>query len=288
MPRLTRSDGDSYGRPSTIRPAMLGVMPGSVSIRFRDAELRSSTGGACEPRWKTPQAARKSATATAARGRDRFRIDARPYSDRRASAEESPEPAEEATAALLDGAPAVAHVAADRGPDAAVTVARLGRLGAAEERLVPPLGTRRGREESGRRVDVAPDDVVRSRERRLPPGRRRRADEIDPDRERAFRAGEAGRRTVVVADPDPGEHVRREPDEPGVAGVVGRAGLARRGAVEPEPARAARRARVDDALEEMGHQVGDARLEDARRLARGGVQHLAGRRRDGDDDRRRP
>ena len=62
-----------------------------------------------------------------------------------------------------------------------------------------------------------------------------------PDRQRRLRAAEAERLVVVEADPDDRQQLRREADEPGVAQVVGRAGLA--GGVEREALLPARRRR---------------------------------------------
>ena len=53
-----------------------------------------------------------------------------------------------------------------------------------------------------------------------------------PDRQRRLRAAQAERLVVVEADPDDRQQLRREADEPGVAQIVGRAGLA--GGVERE------------------------------------------------------
>ena len=74
-----------------------------------------------------------------------------------------------------------------------------------------------------------------------------------PDRQRRLRAAQADRLVVVEADPDDRQQLRREADEPGVAQVVGRAGLA--GGVEREPGRA--RAGAGAFVEHAAHHVGD-------------------------------
>src|SRR5205814_1252731 len=60
-----------------------------------------------------------------------------------------------------------------------------------------------------------------------PPGHERLLHELGPDGSGGVAAGLVGpeRALGVEADPDPGEQVRREADEPGVVGVVGGAGL---------------------------------------------------------------
>src|SRR5438128_4062473 len=153
------------------------------------------------------------------------------------SAEEPPDPAEHPPPSRPDGPPAAAqhisHALADGGPHRAVPIAEVLGLGAGEEGLAPHLGAAGGGEESGGGVDVPPDDVVGDLERTRRPGPGRRAHEVDPDGKRALGTGEPGRRAVVETHPDAGDHLGREADEPGVAGVVRRAGLAGRGAVDP-------------------------------------------------------
>ena len=67
----------------------------------------------------------------------------------------------------------------------------------------------------------------------------RRLHELGPDGQRRPAAAEAQRLVVVEAHPDDGQQLRREADEPGVAQVVGGAGLAGGVVDEAQPARAA-------------------------------------------------
>src|SRR5438128_11572618 len=172
------------------------------------------------------------------------------YTGTPGSAEEPPDPAEQPPPSRPDGAPAtaqrVSHALADGGPHRAVPIAGALRLGAGEEGLTPNLGATGRREESGGGIDVPPDDVVGDLEGTRCSGPGRRPHEIDPDGKRALGTGDPGRRAVVEARPDRSDHLGREADEPGVAGVVGRAGLAGRGAVDPGAARGARGPSVDD------------------------------------------
>ena len=94
-------------------------------------------------------------------------------------------------------------------------------------------------------------------------------------------------RRIRIADPDGGREVRRVADEPGVAEVLRRAGLARRGAAE-----VGARARAGEhvALEDPRHLVGDPVREDALalRLAPAGLVVVGAVREDDLADRHRP
>src|SRR5690606_20489428 len=82
--------------------------------------------------------------------------------------------------------------------------------------------------ESAPPVDVDEDDVVRDREIGDRHPFERAAHELAPDRGGGAAAGLllAEGFLRVVADPDPGEELRREADEPRVVLVVRRPGLA--------------------------------------------------------------
>ena len=124
----------------------------------------------------------------------------------------------------------------------AVEQTHLGRLGAREEGLAEDARAARRGELAGVAVDVDEGDALRRVERRCS-ARPASARDMNggPDRQRRLRAAQAERLVVVEPDPDHRQQLRREADEPGVAQVVGRAGLA--GGVEREAggARAARR-----------------------------------------------
>ena len=80
------------------------------------------------------------------------------------SAKEPAHPAEQPSPPRLDRTPAAAErtsqPVAHGGPDPAVSITLALRLGAGEEGLAPRLRAASCREQSGRRIDVPPDDVV--------------------------------------------------------------------------------------------------------------------------------
>src|SRR5262245_18957320 len=85
----------------------------------------------------------------------------------------------------------------------------------------------------------------------LGPGGRGLAHELGPDASGQIAARHvAGRRVVIVADPNSDDDVGRETDEPGIAVVLARAGLSRSGSDDPDrPSRAL----ADDAGEHIEH-----------------------------------
>ena len=99
-----------------------------------------------------------------------------------------------------------------------------------------------------------------------------------PDRKRGLRAAQPDRLIVVEADPDHGQQFRREADEPRVALVVGRAGLA--GGVEREAAPHLRgRAFVDHRPQHVRDEVRRIRRARCGAAAPGGTTVvLSGRR----------
>src|SRR5438094_1875389 len=187
------------------------------------------------------------------------------------SAKEPAHPAEQPPPARLDGTPAAAERTAQPvahgGPRPPMTIAQALWLGAGEERLAPRLRAAGRRQQSGRRVDVPPHDVVGDGERPRRAGAGGGTHEVDPDGKRPLRTGETRRRTVVEADPHARDDLGREADEPGVARVVRRSRLAGRGAVDAGATGAPGRSGVDHALEEVRHEIRDARVEHVRLLA---------------------
>ncbi len=132
---------------------------------------------------------------------------------------------------------------------------------------VDPLAVGRG-PLAGVLVDVDERHAVGHLEGTVGPARQRAAHEAGPDGHRRLTAAQAERLVVVEAHPDRGEQLGRQPDEPGVAQVVGRAGLA--GRVEPEPGRpcAGRRSLVDDAAHHVRHEERRLGARHAARLLR--------------------
>ena len=72
---------------------------------------------------------------------------------------------------------------------------------------------------------------------------------------------------LIVAEPHAGDERRRVADEPRIAVIVGRAGLARGGQLEPFRARAAPGAAIHHVGQHARHQVGGARPHRAMRPA---------------------
>ena len=105
-------------------------------------------------------------------------------------------------------------------------------------------------------ADVDRDDIRRPIDpvRFVPLGRR--LHEAGPDWDRQLAGVAIGNRSrrLIEPDPDTGNEVRREADEPCVHVVVGRAGLARRGQREAGLPRPGRGAGVDDVGEHARHQ----------------------------------
>ena len=75
-------------------------------------------------------------------------------------------------------------------------------------------------------IDIDEDDALGRFERRAGAAAERAHHELRPDRQRRLRAAQAERLIVVESDPDDGQQLRREADEPRVAQIVGRAGFA--------------------------------------------------------------
>ena len=108
-----------------------------------------------------------------------------------------------------------------------------GRLGAGEERLADHLRAARRGELAGSgsmSTNATPSGASNGT---LARAGERAHHELRPDRQRRLRARQPERLVVVEADPDDRQELGREADEPGVAQIVGRAGLA--GGVEREP-----------------------------------------------------
>src|SRR6267143_2626289 len=139
---------------------------------------------------------------------------------------------------------------------------RLRRFRPRDERLVESLRAGRRRELAGLGVDVDERDALGRLERRVGVAGERRLHELRPDRQRRLRAAEADRLVVVEADPDHGEQLRREADEPGVAEIVGRAGLAGRVEREAGAARAGGGPFVEYAAHHVGHEERRVRPRD--------------------------
>src|SRR5439155_22753690 len=101
------------------------------------------------------------------------------------SAKEPAHPAEQPSPPRLDRTPAAAErtsqPVAHGGPDPAVSITLALRLGAGEEGLAPRLRAASCRAQSGRRIDVPPDDVVGDRERPRRAGAGRSALGVDTD-----------------------------------------------------------------------------------------------------------
>src|SRR6059058_1567984 len=275
---------------------MLGVIPGSFSRLRSEARFRSTGAGVAGAwrRWKRLHAGARSTVASASAA---SRAGARVMGPRSLpclppSTKEAAEPFAQAPARRSDGAAAAAHGAADLladgRPRLPVERARLLRLRPGEEGLAAGDRASRGGKLAGFGIDVAPHDVLGHREVALARLAARGAHEVGPDGERSLRAREPGRPAAVEPHPDAGHHLGREADEPRVAGVVGRARLARGRAGEARLARGTAGAAVDHALEEMGDEIGDAWGEDALLFRRRGVERLAVGGGDGDDERRGP
>ncbi len=146
------------------------------------------------------------------------------------------------------GAPGLA------GGAGAVPQAGLDRLGAGDEPL-PECRRATGRRQSaGLGIDRASDEPRRLVAGRALPAGPAVLDHVDPDRQSTAGAGQPGARAVVVADPDQGQAARRVSDEPGVPGVVGRAGLAGGRLTETQPRGRACRPLLEHALEHVVHQ----------------------------------
>ena len=98
----------------------------------------------------------------------------------------------------------------------------------------------------------SPAGTWNSRGRQLPC---RPLHEVGPDRQRDARAVRvaADRRRLIEAHPDADDDRRRKPDEPGVAIVVGRAGLAADRSADAERARRRAGAALDDVAQHAGH-----------------------------------
>src|SRR5215204_1044802 len=107
-----------------------------------------------------------------------------------------------------------------------VQLAHVHGLRAREEGLAHDPGTRRSRELPGVPVDLGPDDAFGFGERRVRPASQRLGHEGDPDWQRRLGAAQAERLIVVHPYPYDRQQFRREAHEPGVAQIVGRAGLA--------------------------------------------------------------
>src|SRR2546428_3889315 len=275
---------------------MLGVIPGSFSSLRSEARFRSMGAGASGGwgRWKRLHPA---VTSAAASTRTASRAGARGMGPRSLpcpppSTEEAAEPVAQAPSRRPDGASAAAHGAADLFADGrprlAVEAARLRRLRPGEEGLVAALRAPGGGELAGGRIDLAPHDVVRHPEVLLARLAARGAHEVGPDGEGSLRARESGRPTAVEPHPDARNHLGREAAEPRVPGVARGARLARGRAGEARLARGPAGAAVDYALEQMGHEVGDARVDDVLLLRRRGVERLAVGGGDRDDECRGP
>src|SRR2546422_1665957 len=213
---------------------MLGVIPGSFSSLRSEARFRSMGAGASGA-WRRWKRLHPAATSAAASTRTASRAGARGMGPRSLpcpppSTEEAAEPVAQAPSRRPDGASAAAHGAADLladgRPHLAVEAARLRRLRPGEEGLVAALRAPGGGELAGGGIDLAPHDVVGHREVLLARLAARGAHEVGPDGEGSLRAREPGRPAPVEPDPDAGHHLRRETDEPRVAGVVRRARLA--------------------------------------------------------------
>src|SRR4051794_7814104 len=157
-----------------------------------------------------------------------------------------------------------------RGPSrSAVQIADFVRFGALEERLADHFRTLWAGELAGLGIDVHEGDAGRRLERNAGMPGERRAHELGPDWQRGARAAQADGLVVVEPDPHHREQLRREADEPGVAKVVGRAGLAGRIEGEPHAARARRRALVQHTAHHVGDEerrVGPGNLARRRRL----------------------
>src|SRR5439155_4487388 len=104
--------------------------------------------------------------------------------------------------------------------------AALGRRGAGQEPLVF-APAEEARAQPGGFVDRDALEAGRLAEVLAALGAQRADQEPAEDREGRLRAGEPERRAVVEADPHRRDELGREADEPGVAGLVGGAGLAR-------------------------------------------------------------
>src|SRR6185369_15586583 len=87
--------------------------------------------------------------------------------------------------------------------------------------------------------------------------------EIGPDRKRRLGAGKTHARVVVEADPDRSFEHRREADEPRVLVIIRRAGLAAGRMLETLAARGGSGAALHDAFEDVRHQIGVGRGDDA-------------------------
>src|SRR3954471_21209210 len=104
--------------------------------------------------------------------------------------------------------------------------AGFGRFGAGEERFPEDVGAGGRGELAGVLVDVHEDDPVGHVEGLAGVAGEGPGHELRPDRKRRLRAAQAEHLVVVEADPDHRQQLRREADEPGIAEIVGGAGLA--------------------------------------------------------------
>src|SRR6266851_171699 len=146
----------------------------------------------------------------------------------------------------------------------AMLVARLG-FGAGEKRLTDDEGTGTAGQLAVGRIDVGEADATRNRESGGRVGSERLPHEVGPDWEGGLRSTEAVSLAVIEADPDDGEKAGRVADEPGVAPVVARAGLARyltRGAQRRHGGRCSA---SDHPLEQRGHEISFGGGYDVRR-----------------------
>src|SRR5689334_17248148 len=117
----------------------------------------------------------------------------------------------------------------DRQP---VEVAGGHRFRSFDERVAARFRAERGSELAGRGVDVGVDDAAGGVEGLAGVAGEGAAHELRPDRQRRLGAGKADWLVVVETDPGDGQQLGREADEPGIAQIVGRAGLA--GGIERE------------------------------------------------------
>ena len=164
--------------------------------------------------------------------------------------------------------------------------AELVGFGAREKDFPSRRWARRGGELPCQWVDTGEGDAFGRLEVSLPTAGDSGFHEARPDGQSGLGAGEAESAVVVMADPDHGEQARYESHKPCVSCVVGSAGLSGGGELETSGPDLPSRSMVDDALHEVGDQIGALGVDDTSSAPFRPVDHLTSGVQDGGHEMR--